>query len=198
MQPSLACDVTVIRLLRQRSLGRSATLLQTKMSEEHSGKWLQQSTQYLTECKYNSDTARSGLMVAAAFEKPPQFTPVPTLRWFLTVYAQELMNCMDHNKASITSTFGRILKMDSTKKVVRKLAGHSPDTASWCTNIGNEMGQVLMSVLTASEGVGLGPMTAGLRRYQVAGVDPPQILYVDNNCCGGSFAPKKPKLPIFS
>ena len=45
--------------------------------------------------------------------------------------------------------------------------------------------QVLMSVLTASEGRGLKEMARGLvSRYQAAGVPPPQLLYVDRDCCG--------------
>ena len=40
-----------------------------------------------------------------------------------------------------------------------------------------------MSVLTASEGVGLQPMAAGLmKRYLDAGVPPPKVLYVDCDC----------------
>lgn len=58
------------------------------------------------------------------------------------------------------------------------------------TNVGNEHGQVLMSVLTDTEGAGLLSMAAGLmRRYRDAGVEPPQLLYVDRDCCsshGGS------------
>ena len=70
-------------------------------------------------------------------------------------------------------------------KVVKKLAGHSAHTASWATNIGNEYGQVLISVLTSSEGYGLRPMAAGIvRRYQLAGVPPPDIMYADRDCCG--------------
>ena len=69
-------------------------------------------------------------------------------------------------------------------QVVKKLAGHSQGTASWSTNVGNEHGQVLMSVLTASEGHGLEPMIQGLtKRYSTAGVPPPEILYVDRDCC---------------
>jgi len=54
-------------------------------------------------------------------------------------------------KAAITSTGGSILKIDSTKKVCRKLAGAAAHTATWATNVGNERGEVLMSVLTESE-----------------------------------------------
>ncbi|XP_057697756.1 uncharacterized protein LOC130919232 isoform X1 [Corythoichthys intestinalis] len=74
--------------------------------------------------------------------------------------------------------------MDSTKKVTKKLAGAAAHTAGWCTNVGNEHGQILVSVLTAEEGHGLRPMAAGLvRRYREAGVAPPAILYVDRDCC---------------
>ncbi|XP_069545914.1 uncharacterized protein [Brachyistius frenatus] len=60
--------------------------------------------------------------------------------------------------------------MDSTKKVTKKLASTASDTAAWVTSVGNEHGQVLMSVLTCSEGSeGLSRMAAGLtRRHQHA------------------------------
>ena len=49
------------------------------------------------------------------------------------------------------------------------------------------MRHVIMSVLTASEGWGLMKMAEGLvRRYKDAGVPPPEILYVDRDCCGNS------------
>lgn len=82
--------------------------------------------------------------------------------------------------------------MDSTKKVVRKLAGHSTGTAAWATNVANEHGQVLMNVLTASEGAGLKPMAEGLvKRYTNAGVSPPKLLYVDRDCCEGGAVKTK-------
>lgn len=75
-------------------------------------------------------------------------------------------------------------------QVTKKLAGTAADTAAWVTNVGNEHGQVLVSVLTAGEGEGLLPMAAGLmERYRLAGVAPPQLMYVDRDCCssfGGS------------
>ena len=54
------------------------------------------------------------------------------------------------------------------------------------TNVGNEHGQVLVSVLTAKEGSGLSKMAGGLmKRYKDASVDPPVLLYVDRDCCSG-------------
>ncbi|XP_076460320.1 uncharacterized protein LOC143293387 isoform X2 [Babylonia areolata] len=74
--------------------------------------------------------------------------------------------------------------MDSTKKITKKLRGYSAGTASWATNVGNEHGQVLISVLTTNEGGGISDMLLGLQlRYDTAGVPPPQLFYVDRDCC---------------
>ncbi|KAK3720982.1 hypothetical protein QZH41_018539, partial [Actinostola sp. cb2023] len=182
----------VIRLLRQRGLGNSSTQLQKKLTEEHSEKYMQRTAQYLTECKYFATASRSGLIGTIDIQEPPQFVPVPKYRWLLTVYAQDIMARIDYIKASITSIFGRVLKMDSTKKIVKKLAGSSAGTASWATNVGNERGQVLMSVLTVNEGAGLEIMANGLmRRYSMADVPPPEALYVDRDCCSGTTVQTK-------
>lgn len=66
-------------------------------------------------------------------------------------------------------------------------AGRSSHTAMWATNVGNEYGQVLMSVLTVGEGQGLEKMIQGLiSRYMTAQMPAPKLLYVDRDCCGGS------------
>lgn len=69
-------------------------------------------------------------------------------------------------------------------QITKKLSGPAKGTAQWMTSVGNEIGQVLMSVLTADEGGGLDEMAAGLvERYRRAGVAPPTLLYVDSHCC---------------
>ena len=71
--------------------------------------------------------------------------------------------------------------------MTKKLAGQAARTASWVANVSNELGQVLQSVMTSGEGVGLEPMVAGIvRRYREAEVPPPVLLYVDSHCCGAS------------
>ena len=51
--------------------------------------------------------------------------------------------------------------------------------------MGNEFGQVLISVLTASEGNGLNQMAKDLvNRYKNASVSPPDLVYTDRDCCG--------------
>jgi hypothetical protein len=69
--------------------------------------------------------------------------------------------------------------------VVRKLAGEAGNTASWCSNVGNEFGQVVMCVITDAEGDCLDDMAKGLvSRYERSHVEPPKVLYVDRDCCG--------------
>lgn len=69
-------------------------------------------------------------------------------------------------------------------QITKKLSGTAKGTALWLTSVGNEYGQILISVLTAQEGAGLDSMAAGLmKRYHQAGVEPPVALYVDCGCC---------------
>ncbi|KAM8822470.1 uncharacterized protein AB9W97_004889 [Spinachia spinachia] len=177
----LSCDMRVVIQLRSRTLGNSATQLYNTLREQHSDAWMRKAIQYLGVCE-------QFLALCSArgqIPPPPQMPPVPSPVWLLTVYSYDVLARLEEYKARITSTFGSILKMDSTKKVTKKLAGIASDTAAWATNVGNEHGQVLMSVLTCTESAGgLSRMAAGLmRRYKLAGVPPPQLIYVDRDCC---------------
>lgn len=61
------------------------------------------------------------------------------------------------------------------------------------TNIGNEYGQVLNSVLTTGEGAGLDDLCQGVvQRYRDAGEPQPDAIYVDRDCCSDSGG-----LPVF-
>ena len=64
---------------------------------------------------------------------------------------QDILITLPRLLATCTATFGSVLKIDSTKKVCGIAAG----SASWCTNVGNERGEMLniVSVLTESEGL---------------------------------------------
>ncbi|XP_069383419.1 uncharacterized protein [Paralichthys olivaceus] len=176
-----ACDIRVIRLLRERGLGNSPTRLLKQLKENHTEEWLNRVARYTTECV--DFLQRPGLL-PIAFPEPPEPAVVPSCKWLLSVYSQDILTRLDHIKATITSTHGTILKMDSTKKITKKLAGKAKGTALWLTSVGNEHGQILMSVLTAQEGAELDLMAADLvKGYQQARVDPPVALYVDCGCC---------------
>ncbi|KAI4905920.1 hypothetical protein NFI96_030119 [Prochilodus magdalenae] len=179
----LSCDMKVVRLMRERSLGNSTTMLYHKLREQHSEAWMSRTLQYLAVCK---KFQVPGVEVQHVVPPPPM-VPIPSPHWLLTIHARDVRTRIGEMKARVTSIFGSILKIHSTKKVVKKLAGAAAGTAAWVTNVGNEHGQILMSVLTAHEGAGLLPMAAGLMgRYADAGVPPPKLLYVDRDCCSGT------------
>ncbi|XP_063743367.1 uncharacterized protein LOC134871539 isoform X1 [Eleginops maclovinus] len=176
-----ACDIRVIRLLRDRTLGNSPARLVKQLKENHGEEWLNRLAHYLGEC---AEFVGRPSLFPVVCQDPPEPIDVPTSRWLLTVYGRDILSRLDHIKASITSTFGSILKMDSTKQITKKLAGHAKGTGLWVTSIGNEVGQIVTSVVTVQEGPGLDRMVAGvMERYRLAAVAPPLLLYVDCNCC---------------
>ncbi|KAG1664134.1 hypothetical protein GQR58_019951 [Nymphon striatum] len=132
-----ACDIRVIRLLRQRGMGNSTAQMEKKLTEQHGEVWMKNAILYLTHAKEFIDASAKGLIVKPHFDYPPVMTPI-----------------------------------------VKKLAGKAAGTANWCTNVGNQYGQVLMSVLTATEG--------GYLQEMVDGVSPASLLYVDRDCCPNS------------
>ncbi|XP_067281054.1 uncharacterized protein [Pseudorasbora parva] len=176
-----ACDIRVIRMLRERTLGNSPTRLAKQLRENHGEEWLDRLAHYMEEC---AGFINRPSLLPVIYKKPPEPIDVPTSKWLLSVYGRDIISRIDHIKANITSTFGTILKMDSTKQITKKLAGTAKGTAQWVTSVGNETGQILISVLTAQEGPGLDNMVSGLiNRYSQAAVAPPLLLYVDCGCC---------------
>ncbi|RXN30221.1 hypothetical protein ROHU_017852 [Labeo rohita] len=136
---------------------------------------------YTTQCV---DFLNRPGVLPVKFQEPPEPTVVPSCKPLFTVYSQYILTKLDEIYSRITSTYGSVLKMDSTKKITKKLAGKARATGLWFTSVGKEFGQVLISVLTAQEGAGLDMMVDGLvKRYQQAGVDPPALLYMDCGCC---------------
>ncbi|XP_070539358.1 uncharacterized protein [Ptychodera flava] len=180
-----ACDIRVVRHLRQCGPGNSVSKVQRKIQEQHDDTWQQRTVQYLADCQGFVDSHVNGLTTKPTFEDPPIMTPIPTHHWFELIYCNDVIQRLDEVKASVTSVFGRVLKLHSTKKIVRKLSGYVAGTAVSATSVGNEHGQVLISVLAAVEGCGLHPMVDGIvQRYSCANEPPPDLLYVDRNCCG--------------
>ena len=115
--------------------------------------------------------------------------PFPKAQWFLAAYIRDVWSRMPNILAAATSTYGSILKMDSTKKILKKLQGADAGTATWLTNVGNEQGEILQPVLTTSESVeSLKSLADGLtRRYVEAQQPSPQVLYTDRDCCAVRF-----------
>ncbi|KAL2082094.1 hypothetical protein ACEWY4_021912 [Coilia grayii] len=175
----LSCDRAVIGLLKEHTLGYSASRIHASLVKQHTREWMARSTSYL-----------SVLRKLRAPDAAPQVVTLPTMHQvpdvpsLMSVYARDALMRLKETKARVTSIFGDILTVNSTKKVTKKFVGAATGTSAWITNVGNEYGQVLVSVLTASEGDGLADMAAGLmRRYHEAKRAPPKVMYVDRNCC---------------
>jgi len=107
--------MAVVRLLRERGLGNSVTQLHKKLSEQHSEDWLTRTLQYFTACQPFS---QSSLVTAHTVAKPPEQPSLPKPQWLLSVYVRDVLSRLDDVRARLTSVFGSILKMDSTKKVL--------------------------------------------------------------------------------
>ncbi|XP_060927146.1 uncharacterized protein LOC133001557 [Limanda limanda] len=176
-----ACDIRVIRSLKKRALGTSPSRLVRQLREDHSEEWIKFLYRYFAAC---TDFADRQCLLPVKFQEPPEPVAILSHRWMLTVYGRDILNRLDLIKAKITCTFGSVLKMDSTKKITKKLSGLAEGTALWLTSVSNEVGQILISVLTAQEGPAVDIMAADLiRRHSNAGVAPPQLLYVNTECC---------------
>lgn len=177
-----ACDVALLSLLRSRSLGNSCTSIQKKINELHCEEWMRKTIAYLSSCKRHKEEKGSK---AADYRGQIPRKPVPSAKWFLACYIRDVYTRIDLLKASATSVFGTVLKIDSTKKMTRKLQGKEAGSAKWMTNVGNERGEILVSVLTASEStLSLQPMADGLvQRFEKANQPPPLLLYSDRDCC---------------
>ncbi|RXN05976.1 hypothetical protein ROHU_036803 [Labeo rohita] len=121
-----ACDIRVIRLLRDRTLGNSPTRLVRQLKENHGQDWPNRLANYLGEC---ADFVDRPSLFPVVCQEPPEPVDIPTSRWLLSVYGRDILCRIGHIKASITSIFGNILKMHSTKKITKKLAGHGWGTA---------------------------------------------------------------------
>lgn len=115
----LAADMSVVRMLRSRGLGNSPNQLYNILREQHGEAWLAKVMQYMSsilDYTRGKEGVRQYLLHEEPQQPPPQI-PLPTSAWLLSVHMKDVFNRYEDIAASITSTFGSILKMDSTKKV---------------------------------------------------------------------------------
>ena len=97
----------MIRLLRERGQGNSPTRVLKQLRENHTEEWLHRVTRFTTEC---ADFLQRPELLPVTFTKPPEPAVVPSCKWLLSVYSQEILTRLE-------DIIGTILKMDSTKKV---------------------------------------------------------------------------------
>ena len=85
------------------------------------------------------------------------------------------------------TVFGTVLKIDSIKKRMRKLTGMEEGCAKWMTNVRNERGKILVTVLTDSESTRpLQPMANELvKRFEIRQRENSLLLHLDRACIKG-------------
>ncbi len=108
----LSCDKELVRLMRSQTPGKSAMLLYRHLCVRHKEQWLAQSAEYLSVLDKFQD-------LSAVTARLPQMMPLPSPSVLLTVHAKDVLTRLVEMKARVTSIYGSILKMVSTKKVSR-------------------------------------------------------------------------------
>ena len=109
----LACDRAVIGQMHARTLGNGVSRLRSYLVEQHTRDWMVRWTQYLSVQRKCLGPG----VAAPQLSVPPAMHPVPSLMWLMAVYVRDALPRLEEAKARVTSIFGDILKMDSTKKV---------------------------------------------------------------------------------
>ncbi|XP_034540592.1 uncharacterized protein LOC117813704 [Notolabrus celidotus] len=171
--------------MRDRTEGNTMVKVWRQIQENHVEEYLQRKDLYTTLLM---NVVKPGGIVSAfghSFQPPPPQRELPTARLLRHAFLlAEASNVQDY-RSQILSTFGTVLKMDSTKKVVKKLSGEGRGSAEWFTSIGNEHSQIVSFVLTCEESTQkLQPMCQGVvERFRLANQPIPKILYVDHGCC---------------
>ncbi|MEQ2286049.1 hypothetical protein AMECASPLE_038223 [Ameca splendens] len=82
-----ACDIRVIRLLRERGLGNGPVRLIGQLKENHSEEWMKRVARYTKEC---AAFISKSCLLPPTFEEPPKPVALPTYKWLSVVYRYTL------------------------------------------------------------------------------------------------------------
>ena len=188
-----ACDVAVVSLLRNRTLGNSPTSVRNSLCEVHSEEWLRKQVCYLSDCQRHRNGLHGVIQPNPQYEEVPPFPSFPKAQYFLATYVRDVYQRLPALLAAATSIHGSIIKIDSTYKVCKKLQGSAANSANMVTNVGNERGEILQCVLTASEALeSLQTLANGLmERYERHQQPHPLVLYTDRDCCASTKSRSK-------
>jgi hypothetical protein len=117
-----ASDIGVVNLMRSRTLGNSSTSLWNDVTEMHSDEWMRRAVAYLSDCeRHKISRKRLGIPDVTYYATLPLFHNPPCCKWFLATYIRDVWSRLPALKSRITSVYGTILKIDSTKKITLKL-----------------------------------------------------------------------------
>ncbi|XP_034065909.1 uncharacterized protein LOC117542365 [Gymnodraco acuticeps] len=141
-------DRNVVHLLRDRTEGNTMEKVWRQVQENHVEEYLHRKDLYTTLLM--SIAAPGGIVSAMrqTFQAPPAQKQLPTARLLRHAFLLAEANNVQDYRSQIFSTFGTVMKMDSTKNMVKKLSGQGRGSAEWFTSIGNKYSQIVTFVLT--------------------------------------------------
>ena len=156
-------------------------------SEEYSRRLLD----YLKACEI-TDQARANPFAKNVPQDKAAMAPpmhrIPSQQYFSQMYVLNVESRMKTELLpALTSTkCDKILKIDSTVHILSHLAPNVRQSVQWMTNVMNESGQFVQSVLTQGEGIDqLRAMCVGvIKRFHRNKWKPPKVIYIDRDCCG--------------
>ena len=104
--------------MKPRTLGNSSSYIHSSIEELHSKEWGRRVVEYFSARELHKRVGiLQGIAGATVYRPPPPYRPVPLAQWFETAHGNDVLQQVQEMKAVVTSTYGRILKLDSTKKV---------------------------------------------------------------------------------
>ncbi|KAL6490796.1 hypothetical protein MHYP_G00011410 [Metynnis hypsauchen] len=177
-------DRNVVRFLRDRTEGNTMVKVWRQIQENHVEEYLQRKDLYTTLLMTVVKPRGIVSSLGHVFQAPPPPRELSSARLLRHTFLLVEANNVHDYRSQILSTFGTVLKMDSTKKVVKKRSGEDAGSDEWFTSIGNEHSQIVSFVLTCEGSAEkLQPMCRGvMNRFRLANRPVPKILYVDNGC----------------
>ena len=104
-------------MMRPRTLGNTSNFIRQVIDELHSEEWGKKVMLYLADCELHKRGCVLRGKQAPVYQSPPRYRPPAGAAWFETAHSNEVLQQVTAMKSVITSTYGRILKIDSTKKV---------------------------------------------------------------------------------
>lgn len=84
---------------------------------------MRKSIAYLSDCQRHQKSLERLNCQPITYVTPPIYKSPPMAKWFLATYIRDVWSRLSYLKASITSVYGAILKIDSTKKLRENYKG---------------------------------------------------------------------------
>lgn len=110
-------DKKVVTLLKDRSPGNTMAKVWRQIHENHCQTYLEKKDLYTTLLVMLQKPGNIAASLKSTFKPPPKRKEMPSARLLRHAYLLHEEDHLDDYRMQIMSTFGSVLKFDSTKKV---------------------------------------------------------------------------------